>query len=476
MALEFIVLGAGLSGLSCGIALLEAGHNVTILERENAVGGLCRSVRHNECTFDYGPHFLFGAEILALLHGSLAPSLHIPSIRRTGERIFIHDRLFRFPFEPKNILKNMERSQLLPAVFDLVLARGLVSSDGWSNLEEWIVNAVGKRIYDYIDLAGYVEKLYGLPPEMVSAEWGQQKLKFLSRWRASNLVALSVQALKEGNRLGGKVVSYPPPGIDSVPKKLAERFVELGGEIRTSTPAAVVTEGPDNVRVISTNGQELDCDFLLSSIPLPDLARMLPGGLTEAIEPHVANLRQRQTVFILLYFKTARIMNFQCLYFTQPAFSFRRVTEFKQFSSLMAPPDKSSLCVEVTHDQQGKPDVSPEMVHAILTQLESTGQCDLQGYTHYGTLIVPNTYPVYGLGYSESLEKVLERLSSLKRIMSFGRQGLFYYNTMNNSIIDGYRLGLRFKDGHLFTSIMKECYRKRTGLFPMAVTGAKGSH
>jgi protoporphyrinogen oxidase len=474
--LQFIVLGAGLSGLSCGIGLLETGHNVTILEKENTVGGLCRSFRHNECTFDYGPHFLFGAEILALLHGGLAPSLHIPVIRRTGERIFIHDRLFRFPFEPRNILKNMERSQLLLAVFDLVLARGLTSSNGWSNLEEWIVNAVGKRIYDYIDLTGYVEKLYGLTPEMVSAEWGQQKLKFLSRWRASNLVALSLQALKEGNRLERKVVSYPPLGIDTIPKKLAERFIELGGQIKTSTPAAVVTEGPDNVRVISTNGEEFDCDFLLSSIPLPDLAGMLSEGLAEAIAPIVANLKQRQTVFIFLYFDTARVMNFQCLYFTQPALSFRRVTEFKQFSSLMAPPDKSSLCVEVTHDQHDRPEVSSEMVHAVLTQLETTGHFDLQGYTHHEALIAPNTYPVYGLGYSDSLEKVLEHLSCLKRIMSFGRQGLFFYNTMNNSIIDGYRLGRRFKDGHLFSSIMKEWYRKRTGLFPMAATNGKGSH
>ncbi|MCB2411745.1 NAD(P)-binding protein, partial [Demequina sp. TTPB684] len=34
-----IVVGAGLAGLSAGVRLVDAGHRVTILEREQHVGG-----------------------------------------------------------------------------------------------------------------------------------------------------------------------------------------------------------------------------------------------------------------------------------------------------------------------------------------------------------------------------------------------------------------------------------------------------
>ena len=107
--MHFLVLGAGLSGLSCGISLLEAGHDVTILENEPSVGGLCRSFRKDGFTFDYGPHFLFGQEIRNLLKERIISSFEIPLIKRDGERIFAQNRLFKFPFEPKDYLTLAQR-------------------------------------------------------------------------------------------------------------------------------------------------------------------------------------------------------------------------------------------------------------------------------------------------------------------------------------------------------------------------------
>ncbi len=148
--MHFLVLGAGLSGLSCGISLLETGHDVTILEKEPSAGGLCRCFRKDGFTFDYGPHFLFGQEIRNLLQERITPSFGIPLIKRNGERIFAQNRLFHFPFEPKDILKNMEKSHVLPVLIDIIVANIFRKSKPVTNLEEWIVNTVGEKIYNYI--------------------------------------------------------------------------------------------------------------------------------------------------------------------------------------------------------------------------------------------------------------------------------------------------------------------------------------
>jgi protoporphyrinogen oxidase len=96
-----------------------------ILEKESTVGGLCRSFRRDGFTFDYGPHFVFGRQVRDLLQDRLTPSLSIPAISRTGERIVTNDRLFQFPFDPRSILRNMGKGRLLLALMDLVVTRTL---------------------------------------------------------------------------------------------------------------------------------------------------------------------------------------------------------------------------------------------------------------------------------------------------------------------------------------------------------------
>lgn len=462
--MKCVILGAGLSGLSCGIGLIEAGHDVMILEKESAVGGLCRSFRRDGFTFDYGPHFVFGREARDLLQDRLTPSLSIPAISRKGERIVTHNRLFQFPFDPRSILRHMGKGHLVLALIDLVVTRTLRDRENPVDLREWIIGGVGKTIYEYIDLPGYVQKLYGLPPNRISAEWGRQKLKFLAVWRDRSLLLLGLQALKETKRLRRKVVSYPHHGIESIPVALAERFLDMGGAITTSAVAVSVEERGDHAEVRTSGGEMFECDLLFSSIPLPTLARLLPGSHGKGMSPCAEDLRQRKTVFFLLYFDTPKVMDHQCLYFTQPHVSFRRVTEFKHLSPSMAPPDKTSLCVEVTADEDEEPDVSRERIGVLLDELDQTGHCDVRDYTHQDVMIIPNTYPVYRREYSEALKGVFTHLSSLRRIVTFGRQGLFFYNTMNNSVIDGHRLGRGCPDAASFVTLRDELYRERMGL------------
>src|SRR3989304_3784998 len=68
---KIIILGGGLSGLTCGLTLIKAGHEVIILEKEDELGGLARSYRKGHFTFDYGPHFLFSPKVVEVLSSLL---------------------------------------------------------------------------------------------------------------------------------------------------------------------------------------------------------------------------------------------------------------------------------------------------------------------------------------------------------------------------------------------------------------------
>ena len=54
-----LVLGGGLAGLTAAQTLSKAGRRIEIIEAENAVGGLARTIEHNGFRFDLGGHRIF---------------------------------------------------------------------------------------------------------------------------------------------------------------------------------------------------------------------------------------------------------------------------------------------------------------------------------------------------------------------------------------------------------------------------------
>src|SRR5262245_8551344 len=51
-----VVLGSGPAGLSAAWRLSEAGYRVTVLERDDAVGGMARTIKAGKYLVDFGPH------------------------------------------------------------------------------------------------------------------------------------------------------------------------------------------------------------------------------------------------------------------------------------------------------------------------------------------------------------------------------------------------------------------------------------
>ena len=54
-----VILGAGPAGLTAAYELGKAGVRSTVLERDDTVGGLARTVKHNGYRFDIGGHRFF---------------------------------------------------------------------------------------------------------------------------------------------------------------------------------------------------------------------------------------------------------------------------------------------------------------------------------------------------------------------------------------------------------------------------------
>jgi len=93
------VLGGGLTGVTLARLLHERGDDVTVLERGETIGGLCRSKTEAGFTFDIGgSHIIFSrdAEALSFMLSALGGNA---DRRKRNTKILYKGRYVKYPFE-----------------------------------------------------------------------------------------------------------------------------------------------------------------------------------------------------------------------------------------------------------------------------------------------------------------------------------------------------------------------------------------
>ena len=101
---RFIIVGAGVSGLTLARALSAAGQTIRVLEADDQVGGLARSFKQGEFTFDVGPHRFHTEdtevnEVLAEVLGENRLEIDRSSA------VWMFGRYFRWPLSPGALLR-----------------------------------------------------------------------------------------------------------------------------------------------------------------------------------------------------------------------------------------------------------------------------------------------------------------------------------------------------------------------------------
>jgi protoporphyrinogen oxidase len=98
---DILILGGGLSGLSSGYLLSNAGFTVNVFERDTTVGGLSKTVEKNGFRFDLGGHRFFTTDdkINAFVRALMGNELI--SVQRSS-KIYLHNKYFDYPLKPLN--------------------------------------------------------------------------------------------------------------------------------------------------------------------------------------------------------------------------------------------------------------------------------------------------------------------------------------------------------------------------------------
>ena len=423
-----IILGAGVSGLSCALRLSEAGYKVAVVEKENRPGGMSSSFEQKDCILDYGPHKIYTQlpEISQKIKDLLGEN--ILSIKKSS-KVRLREKYYDYPIKIKDILLKMPLTTSFKCALDMVFKKKI---DGSKNYENYLISKFGESLYR-LTFEPYARKVWGDPKEL-SSSLAKSRIAVSSVWQIIKMLLSKTSA-----DVNAEIFQYPKQGIRQLSDAMVERIKASEGKVFFDSKPRKIKVSKDNVKVlIRRNGKDINlvADYMISTIPIPELPVLLdaPKEIIEASK----KLKFIPLLIVYLKFDKPRLFPENWLFFPEK-YVFHRLSEQKGFSESMCGKSQTVLMAETTREELFDADTNT-IADAIRRDLIDAGiVSENDNITDVFVKKLDNAYPHYDLTYEQNLYKILNYLDGFKNILTTGRQGLFNYNNMDHCMDMGFK-------------------------------------
>jgi protoporphyrinogen oxidase len=486
-----IIIGAGPAGLTAAYELLtRTDIQPIVLEKSDALGGIARTVNYKGNRIDMGGHRFFSKsdrvmewwlQMLPLeASGSGVPTIsyhgmrrlvpdsaacvgpgaadRVMLLRKRKSRIYYLRRFFEYPIalSRDTLLKlGLWRSCKIGVSY---LRSSLFPVRPEETLEHFLTNRFGRVLY-FTFFKSYTEKVWGVPCNQISAEWGAQRIRGLSMRSAL------LDALKKAFRRGSDDIRqkdtqtsliehflYPKFGPGQMWEEVARRIREAGGEIHTGYRAERILTDGCRVTAVEASGptgktEAFEGDYFFSTAPVQEIMRSFdvtpPANVLEVSD----GLAYRDLVTVGLLVRSLRIhdetpqgkrlIRDNWIYIQEPDVLLGRLQVFNNWSPyLVADPANVWLGLEYFCSQSDELwNLSDERLIALATdELSSIGIVEASQVLDATVLRMEKTYPAY-FGTYNRFSEVREYVDRYTNLFLIGRNGMHRYNNQDHSML-----------------------------------------
>lgn len=399
-----IIIGAGITGLSYAMFY---GNDCLVLEKDNTVGGYCRTTKRNGFVWDYSGHFFHFQD--AFIKDMIMEGLSANDIVNVEKctHIKYKDSLIDFPFQ-KNI-HQLPKKEFIDCLVDLFES----GQRDYQTFKEMLYAKFGKSIAEKF-LIPYNTKLYATDLNNLDSDAMGRFFPYAEKEEIVRNFRRAANTSYNGSFV------YPRSGaivyIDQILKRIASEKIQ--------TSCNVTHIDMQSKYVTLSNGKRLYYDRLISTMPFVRLLELTSVDY----DPTVYGWN-KVLVFNIGFDRKGVNTSDHWIYFPEEQYCFYRVGFYDNILGT----DRMSLYVELGFDKNAE--IKPEeWLPRVLHDLKQAGIFnDSQKVIDYESIIMN---PAYVHITEASRRDVTEKKKLLAEmdIYSIGRYGSWTYCSIEDNI------------------------------------------
>jgi len=406
-----MIIGAGISGLTYAN---YCGDDYLVVEKENEVGGYCRTIKNGEYVWDYAGHFFhFKTEEFKTKFLNQMPKEDI-IYNDKCTKIVHNNKFIDFPFQTN--IHQLDKEEFIDCLYDLFNKE---EKENYDNFLDMLYGKFGKSIVEKF-LKPYNEKLYAIDLKKLDVDAMGRFFPYADK-----------EAIIR-NMKNSQVNSYNASFL--YPKNGAGSFIEILYNALDKNKVLLNTEvrsiDLENKKAVLSNGTEVIYEHLINTIPLNNFLSLI-GGHKDLIDEMSYN---KVLVFNLGFDKKSELCTKEhWLYVAAKDCNFYRCG----FYNNILGQENLSMYIEIGYSKDAvvtKEDVDRQLELTLLN-LKKLGITDDE------TNLVAHSVIMMDPAYVHINTKTNAKIDQLKSdfakkdVYTIGRYGAWIYNSMEDSML-----------------------------------------